>query len=301
MASFVAQPVEDGLETRPVPERLYLHDGALLTQDHFRAEQLYHRGQVSRLALHLHGYGTVCGLNVQLDPSTGPEVEVKVAPGLALDRLGRLVELPYESCLDLGTWLRQQHDEPVTRGHVLTGLRPAGGGLPEHLVADVYLAFHACARQPEPAFATGNADTIDGVQASRILDTGQLSLVVRPAGDDREPQSLVASQIAGPATPQAIRDYKRLQAWGLTQPEDRPFRLPAGGTLSEHIVAGNRQDGSEVLLARLVVPVVTASGQPVLFDETIDLSQAAFQPDQSIRPYAYSADEIALLAADLRR
>lgn len=301
MASFVAQPVDDGLETRPVPERLFLHDGALLTQEHFRAEQLYHRGQVSRLALHLHGAGTVAGLDVRYDPQSGADVEVKVAAGLALDRLGRLIELPYESCLNVATWLRQQDKEAATQAHVLTGLRAAGGGLPEHLVADIYLGFHACARQPEPAFATGNAETIDGVQASRILDSGLLSFVIRPDGDDREPSSLPASQILGAVTADDIRTYKRMTAWGLTQPENHPFRLPAGGTISEHITAGSRQDGSEVLLARLILPVVTAVDKPVLFDETIDLSPAQFVPNQDIRPYSYSADELALLAAGLRR
>jgi len=99
MASFVAHPIADALETRPAPERLNLRDGALLTEKHFQTEQLYHRGQVSRLALHLHGAGTVAGLNVTYDPTTGDDVEVKVAPGMALDRLGRIVELQQHGAL----------------------------------------------------------------------------------------------------------------------------------------------------------------------------------------------------------
>ena len=301
MASFVALPVDDGLQTRPAPERLYLFDGALLTQEHFRAEQLYFRGQLARLALHLHGAGTIAGLDVRYEPASGAGAEVRVAPGIALDRLGRLIELRQESCLTLATWLRQQNDDSATAAEVQAGLRDPAGPLPQHLVADVYLGFHACARTPEPAFATGNADTIDGVQASRILDGGHLELVIRPQGDDREPASLAASQLAAPVTAETLRAYKRTGAWALTQPEDTPFRMPAGGTISEHIIAGDRQDGSEILLARLILPVVTAAGQPVLFDETIDLAQPDFAPNQDIRPYSYSAEELALLAADLRR
>lgn len=296
MASFVAHPVPDDLEMRPIPERLNLSDGVLLTQSHFRTEQAYHRGQVSRLALHLHGAGTVAGLDVTYDPTTGDNVEVKVAPGLALDRLGRIVEIHQQSCLEIAIWLAQQGDDPLTRARVLAGLRAANAGLPAHLVADVYLGFHACARAPEPAFASPNADTIDGVAASRVLDTGQLRIIVRPDGDDRAPLSRVAADHAGAATPDSIRDFKRLRAWDLTQPQSDPFGLPAGSALSEHIVAGNLQDGSEVLLARLIVPVITDSGFPV-FDATIDLTQPAFVPDQSIRPYSYSADELALLLA----
>jgi hypothetical protein len=300
MASFVAQPVADRLETSPAPERLNLADGALLTAAHFQTEQLYHRGQVSRLALHLHGAGTVAGLDVRYAPTTGAEVEIRVAPGMALDRLGRIVEMHHESCLTVALWLAQQEDDPLTRARVLAGLRAAGDGLPDHLIADVYLGFHACARAPEPAFATPNADTIDGVVASRVLDTGQLRLVVRPVGDDREPQSRVSAAIPGEPSLDLVKDYKRQLGWDRTRPRSDPFRLPAGGDLSEHIVTGDVQDGSEILLARLLIPVVDGGGFPV-FDASIDLAQEDFVPNQAIRPYSYSADELALLLDTIRR
>lgn len=300
MASFVAPPVADALEGRPAPERLNLADGALLTEKHFQTEQLYNRGQISRLALHLHGAGTVAGLNVIYDPTTGDDVEIKVAPGMALDRLGRIVELHHESCLAVGLWLAQQEADPLTEAQVLAGVRAAAGGLPDHLVGDVYLGFHACARTPEPAFATPNADTIDGVVASRVLDTGMLRLIIRPDGDDRTPQSRVSADIPGAPSLDLVKDFKRMRGWDLTRPEADPFRLPAGADLSEHMVAGRLQDGTEILLARLVIPVDTSGGFPV-FDGNIDLTQAAFVPDQTIRPYSYSADELALLLDTIRR
>lgn len=313
MASFVAQPVVDDLERRPPTERLYLFDGALVTQEHFRAEQLYHRGQAARLGLHLHGAGTIAGLDVQFSPASGPDVEVRVAPGLALDRLGRLVELPYLSCLNLRLWVAQQAEDPLDAARLAAGTRPPGDdpirldpgtGDPipipsDHVVADVYLSFHACARTPEPAFATANADTIDGVQPSRVLDAGRLRLVVRPIGDNRVPASRAASQLAAPVTLDNLRDYKRLAAWTLVQPGANPFSLPAGGALSEHVTAGNYQDGSEILLARLTIPLAPGGGAPA-FDTAIDLNQAPFRPNQAIRPYCYSADELALLAANIR-
>lgn len=300
MASYVAPPIPDALETRPAPERLNLSDGALLTEKHFRTEQLYHRGQVSRLALHLHGAGTVAGLDVTFDPTTGPDVEIKVAPGMALDRMGRIVELHHDSCLAVRSWLAQQDADAQSRAHILAGIRPAGGGLPLHLVGDVYLEYHACARTPEPAFATPNADTIDGVVASRVLDTGRLRLIVRPLGDDETPQSRVSAAIPGAPTLNDVQTFKRMRGWDVTQPEENPFGLPAGGGLSEHLRAGGRQDGSEVLLARLVIPITNDTGFPV-FDDSIDLTQARFAPNQDIRPYSYSADELALLLDTIRR
>ncbi|WP_134498151.1 hypothetical protein [Microvirga pakistanensis] len=313
MASFVAHPVEDDLERRPPTERLYLFDGALLTQEHFRAEQLYHRGQASRLGLHLHGAGTIAGLDVRYAPTSGPDVEVQVSPGLALDRLGRIVELPYLSCLDLGLWVGQQANDILDAARLTAGTRAPGTdpirddpgtGDPiqipsDHVVVDVYLSFHACARNPEPAFATANADTIDGVQPSRVLDTGHLRMIVRPSGDNRIPSSLPASQLPAPVTLENLRDYKRLVAWGLVQPSANPFSMPAGGTISEHVTAGNYQDGSEVLLARLTIPLDLSGAAPA-FDDTIDLDQAPYRPNQDIRPYSYSADELALIAANIR-
>lgn len=302
MASFVAQRVTDDLQTQPAPERIFLHDGALLTQDHFRAEQLYLRGQLARLALHSGGAGTLAGFDVSYAPAAGgADVEVQVAAGLGIDRLGRIVEIPYKSCLPLRIWVEQHAATPDGLARLQAGLRASGGGLPQRIVADVYASFRPCARAPEPAFATGNADTIDGVQPSRILDAGKLDLVIRPEGDNREPSSLAASQVPNPATIEDIQRFKRKDAWNLTRAEEVPFSLPAGGDLSEHIVAGNLQDGSEILLARLIVPMVTGGGQPPRFDDSIDLSQPQFVPDQSIRPYSYSAAELALLAGNIRR
>lgn len=300
MASFIPQPVIDDLEAQPAPERLYLHDGALLTQEHFRQEQLYLRGQLARLALFVGGAGTLAGFDVRYAPASGgAQVEVQVAAGMAIDRLGRIVEVPYLSCLPLQPWLEQQVATPAGLAAVQVGLRAAGDGLPDRIVADVYVAFKPCARVPEPAFATGNADTIDAVQPSRILDAGRLDLVIRPAGDDRVPSGLAASQVPDPATAEAVQRFKRERAYALTRAEAMPFSLPAGGTISEHVVAGNRQNGSEILLARLIIPVVP--GDPPIFDDTIDLDAAALRPDQSLRPYAYSAAEVALLAGNVRR
>lgn len=304
MASFIPQPVTDDLQSQPAPERLYLHDGALLTQDHFRAEQLYLRGQLARLALHTCGAGTLAGLDVSYAPAAGgSEVEVQVTAGLAIDRLGRLVEVPFKSCLPLAIWMDQQRAVPETAARLQAGVRAAGSGLPTHIVADVHLSYHPCAQTPEPAFATGNADTIDAVQPSRILDGGRLDLVIRPDGDDRTPSALsasTASQVSDPPTLAEVQRFKRELAWDLTRSETDPFSLPAGADVSEHIVDGNEQDGSEILLARLTVPVITGGGGP-RFDDSIDLTQTAFVPDQTLRPYSYSAAELALLAGNIRR
>ena len=59
------------------PDRLFFATGVLLDAEDFKAEQLYHRGRLSRALAYLHGYGTVAGLKVEwqppLEPGTDPD------------------------------------------------------------------------------------------------------------------------------------------------------------------------------------------------------------------------------------
>ena len=53
----------------------------------------------------LFGGGTLAGLRVRQVPAAGEAVEeIRIAPGLAVDRLGRLVEVPRAVCLRLERW-----------------------------------------------------------------------------------------------------------------------------------------------------------------------------------------------------
>src|SRR5215475_11750335 len=63
--------------------------GMLLTDDHLRAEQAYHREAIKRINRHLWGSGIVCGLEVERTSG----LCIKVHPGLALDCPGNVVEV----------------------------------------------------------------------------------------------------------------------------------------------------------------------------------------------------------------
>jgi hypothetical protein len=86
------------------PDRLHFATGALLDREDFLAEQLYHRGRLARALLALHGTGTVAGLRVGVRDAGGDEL-VEVNEGVAIDRLGRLVEVPRRACVRLGRWM----------------------------------------------------------------------------------------------------------------------------------------------------------------------------------------------------
>jgi hypothetical protein len=94
------QPDCSDIEDRKLDRPRYF-EGRLLTADDLRAEQEY---LLDRLRAHnrLHGWGTVCGLEVE--PTRPPSASIVVEPGLALDRLGREIILTEAVLVDLSPW-----------------------------------------------------------------------------------------------------------------------------------------------------------------------------------------------------
>lgn len=276
---------DDDLRPDLPAERVAYFTGALLSAEDFQAEQRYHRGRLGRVLAYLHGTGTIAGLDVRVEPQSGADAEVRVSPGIAVDRLGRLIELPYEACLGVARWYEQQTETELARDRLDTAFRVGGGGAPDHVVVDVFARFVVCAREPQPAFADMGADNLNGIQPSRLRDAVQLSLVLRHRDDDL---AAVRPQPEGPATNDAegIRRFKREQLWQALQlAQQDPPRLPLG---PEHVPL--LHDGSEVLLGRVRIPSLREAGELPRFD----LNQPA-RFDEDVRLYAYAARELALL------
>lgn len=70
--------------------------GMLLTDEHLRAEQDYHREALKRVNRNLWGSGIVCGLTVEKH-----DLCIKINPGVALDCCGNLIEVCKCITLDL--------------------------------------------------------------------------------------------------------------------------------------------------------------------------------------------------------
>ena len=249
----------DPLVTRASADRLHYSTGELLGADDFRDEQTYHRRQLARALLHVNGSGTLAGLRVLHRHRPGQdgepdEVEIEVLPGLALDRAGRLIEVPREACLRLRRWFeflasRLPSNTEVDRGDLREAWRaaatvPAGGVV----VTDLFLTFHQCPRGYTPAFASGPFDALDASQPSRVRDGYELSLVVRREPDDdlraaSDPWESVsgatlADRLAA-AEAASLTLHER-----LSQPAPE---IPAG------------VDPTAVLLARLRIPAAAAA------------------------------------------
>lgn len=236
------------------PDRPHYALGTLLDAEDFVAEQTYHRGRLARALAYLHGSGTLAGLKVTVErPEEGERgaedgERVTVAPGLAVDRLGRLIEVPRPACIRLGRWLRGK--EASRRAAAFVEESP---GAPRgHLLVDVFVRFVLCERGKTPAFASGPFDALDAVAPSRLRDGYELSLHLREDPDARLPGDPWRDLLEDEPPREVLRslpDAILATPWtGGTESRDRDG-LTRG---PEH---GETQPAEDLFLARLRVPV----------------------------------------------
>lgn len=289
MSAVTRLPGFDPLYARPEPQRPAYFTGMLLDAQDFRDEQTYHRGRLAQAIAFLTGGGTVAGLRVTHraeDTATGTPEEARVEPGIAVDRLGRLVEVPRPACLRLQRWfdatlaadggdtLRRAAYTDLTRfvsprlqAEAGTGDIPA---LPARaIVADVFLRFVACEQGLTPSFATGPFDALDAVAASRLRDAYELLLVARDALDE-DYDGLPApgpdlAAIADVAERRAALQDAVLGAWSAAGRSGQEGEL---APLPEH---PREIDPTAVYLARVLIPATAdeppqRDGEAVLVD-----------------------------------
>ena len=77
------------LQLTEYPKRNNFFAGRLLTAEDFQAEQKYFRDKHQLHNRFLVGFGVVTGLEVSIDRTGKSEPVIKVAPGFAIDCLGR--------------------------------------------------------------------------------------------------------------------------------------------------------------------------------------------------------------------
>ncbi len=119
------------VKAREARGRAFYARGVLLSAPHLDADQLHDHGWLGRALAYLHGSGTLAGLEVTWERATGGCSErLVVKPGIALDRLGRIIEVPRDVDLSLDRWFAGQSD-----AHLIGGFKPSLQGV----VADVFL------------------------------------------------------------------------------------------------------------------------------------------------------------------
>ena len=215
-------PADDPLYRLSDATRPHYATGMLLDAGDFAAEQAYHRNRLARAlafasgaggrrlpagageapgATGLFGGGTLAGLRVGHRPAAEGQVEeIRVAPGLAVDRLGRLVELPRPVCLRLQRWfdgeLARDGGDDLRRAALGDPARFASARLTEQIAAgaeplparavivDVFVRFVTCRQALTPAFASGPFDALDAVETARLRDAWEVHFVPRGDGLD---------------------------------------------------------------------------------------------------------------------
>ena len=278
--------MSDPLEKPQEPARVNYANGVLLDEKDFRAEQTYLRGRLSRALAHLHGEGTIAGLEVSSKP--GNDHVITISPGLAIDRIGRIIELRSPYCVRAKSWFDGQEED--TRRASYENSRA------EAAVADLFVRFHTCPSGMTPAFGSGNVDATDAFVPSRLVDSVAFEMHLRTEPPDLRPQpdpnhGLDPPNPDSPLDPDEalgrIRTYKLRDSW-----EESLVWNPVDNSVirgPEHLP---EQDGTELLIARLLLP---CGGDPPTYDTN---GQIAF--DNSIRLFCLSVYELSWLIQAMR-
>ncbi len=142
----------------------YLH-GLVLGVDEFKQEEFYLLEKDRQHMRSLHGYGTVCGLAVSIEDEVAG-TEIKVAPGMALNYCGQVIEVPRTQCAVLEEWLADNSEDII--GQLGS---PASGPLTLYLM----LCYRECETDLVPIPSGPCQSLEDTTAASRIADDFSLS------------------------------------------------------------------------------------------------------------------------------
>jgi hypothetical protein len=180
----------------------------------------------------------------------GPaQLEVQVTPGLAIDRVGRMIEVPRSVCIRLQPWLANQTTSD------LTSALHSG-----NILVDVFATFVPCTRGVTPCFATqDDYDATDAFSPNRLLDSFAMQLVLRTDADPQLPKDPWLSVGPVPNTaisPTVAQELKETILSANSGPATTaPFLL--NGLQAGEYPPGF--DQSAVFLARLSIPATNAT------------------------------------------
>ena len=275
----MASKYEDPLENLLYPDRVNYANGVLLDENDFKAEQTYFRGRLGRALSYLHGFGTVAGLNV-LTLESEPHI-LRVMPGLAVDRLGRLIELHVPYCIRVQNWLGSQNMNALEQSYAGS----VADGVPQAVVADLFIKFDTCQRGKTPCFGVGNVDATDAFTAERLRDAVGFDLIIRTQPEAEKhrqyaPYEMMSEAPMGfEAAMEELRTTKLEAGW-----RESEFWNSAAGNINVGDEYSPEQNGTEVMLARIRLP---ATDSPMAYNTT-----GSIEIQNDIRVLSLSADEL---------
>jgi hypothetical protein len=149
-------------------KRVSYAEGLVLGVDEFVQEEYYFLEAARRHHRNLHGYGTVCGLAVTARDVSGG-VEVRVAPGQAIDQMGREIRVRTAQCARLDGWLSDKYQ----------GSPPLALTSPPLVDVWVVLCYRECLTDLEPIPGGPCRTPEESMTATRVSETFSLRLELK--------------------------------------------------------------------------------------------------------------------------
>ncbi len=275
---------DDSLLQQEGPDRVHYATGILLEAEDFQTEQNYHRGRLAKALAYATGYGTLAGLEVVHEPaesateaSPARSERLLVAPGLAIDRIGRLLEVISSRCLQLDEWYEAHPAQLIRQAWHDSGALWTGS--PSGVAVDLFIRFVVCESGKTPSFAQGPCSSFDSVAPSRLRDGVEIKLILRQESSPALPQLQWPDFASNPETlREAIfNGWREGSAFSNVQGLD---------PLPEH-VAG--QDTSSLFLARILLP---ADQGPIGQRPKRRMAETV-QVRNDVRPFVLTANALA--------
>jgi hypothetical protein len=276
------------------PQRVYYSTGRMLGVEDFQADQDYHRGRLARALVQLYGTGTVSGMLVQTDGNADPtQLELQVTAGMAIDRVGRIIEVPGTVCIVLNNWLTQLVQAWQNQ---ITNPVPGQTALPDpnlairdgkNLMCDVFATFVPCTRGLTPCFASeDDYDATDAFAANRWLDSFAMQLVLRT--DINTPVTPVDPWKTSGALPSSGANLTAANEATL----QNLLLAASAGPSAGAVEYPPGFDTSSVFLARVLIPATKGTpGQPPTWNLSPTISI-----DNNSRLFVYPAALLARLS-----
>jgi len=177
------------------------------------------------------------------------QFEIEVTAGLAIDRVGRMIESPGTVCILLQPWLAGPSGPDAS-----TALQSGS------ILIDVFATFAPCTQGVTPCFGSDDYDATDAFSANRLLDSFSMQLVLRDDTDPGLPQdswtATGAIETGGTTAPllQGLQQDILLNNSGANTAS--PFAL--NGPMPPEYPPGF--DASSVFLARIAIPPAAFAG-----------------------------------------
>lgn len=274
--------------------RVSYEAGMMLGLEATRDEQTYHRRRLTRHQYWLHGYGTLAGLNVSMDPDSHENdtddvlVRLQVSPGIAIDGLGREVLVHETYCINLRQWLDAQSE-----GDLLEGF---DGGT-ERLWLKVSVRQKDCPLARQPLLARKLNLSTDAVQPSRTADSVQLELIpeLPPAPDERYAPWGSHPPVADVMPSLTAAEQQTLDELELGNPDAAAqlslharllHALDNGGVATTNL-SDELEAGARLLLARISI----STADPV----NIVVNPQRISINNLVRPFLTTASQLAWL------